>query len=274
MSRLTNDGAIPPPSGAGEGFDLRVVSLDRVHPHEDVDPARVDRLVARLEGEGVLVNPPVVTPSGDAYVLLDGATRFAAFRRLGCAHGVVQVVDEEHLRLERWFHVVREMDRGTLLERLEASPFLAVREGSGEVATLQLGNGREAAVGRRGGASRFAALAALVAAYVGTTTVSRTTNPDVAVAARLYPDLTALVVFPPIGLADVLVAAREHDRLPAGITRFVVSGRVLRLNVDLSLLRGGSDITEKQETLERLLAERERAGRIRRYSEPVFVLDE
>ncbi len=86
--------------------------------------------------------------------------------------------------------------------------------------------------------------------------------------------MAALVSFSHLSLDEVTAAAEGGDRLPAGITRFVIPGRVLRLGVPLRLLADDIPLDEKQAELDRLVEDRARNGRIRHYTEPVFVLDE
>ncbi|MER3461009.1 MAG: hypothetical protein C4303_07905 [candidate division GAL15 bacterium] len=64
---------------------LRFVPVEALIPHEQADRMRTEPLAERLRTEGVLKNPPVVTPIPDElrYVVLDGANRVAAARRLG-----------------------------------------------------------------------------------------------------------------------------------------------------------------------------------------------
>ena len=89
-----------------------------------------------------------------------------------------------------------------------------------------------------------------------------------------FPDWAATVEFPILTVDDVLRAAVAEDYLPAGITRFIVEGRALRINVDLAMLRGPASGEEKQRDLDSLLEDRAHDGRIRRYEETVFILDD
>jgi hypothetical protein len=69
-------------------------------------------------------------------------------------------------------------------------------------------------------------------------------------------------------------AAVTEDLLPAGITRFLVHERALRLNVGLDLLSSSESLETKQQRLEELIEQRARNGRVRRYEETVFILDD
>jgi hypothetical protein len=91
---------------------------------------------------------------------------------------------------------------------------------------------------------------------------------------RDFGDWAAVVEFPHLTIEDVMSAALGEDLLPAGITRFLVPERALRLNVELSLLEANETTEQKQGALESVLKARASAGRIRRYDEPVFIFDE
>ena len=252
---------------------LRVVPLARIRAHEEVDPLRVERLMGRISDDGIQVNPMMCSeaPSGEL-VLLDGATRTESLRRLGFEHAVVQLVDPERAILETWHHVVRECTEQEFLEAIESTPGLELGGGP-DKPSLLMASGDIYAVHHHG-ISPNAALAALVHSYSGWRAVNRITNPrDDSVPWR-FPDWAAVVEFPTLTVEDVMKAAVGDDLLPAGITRFLVPERALRLNLDLDLLRADGSAEDKQEALEGMLSARARSGRIRRYEETVVILDD
>lgn len=253
---------------------LRVVPLERIRPHEEVDPLRVDRLATRIEAEGAQLNPVVCTedPSG-SLVLLDGATRTAALKNLDLSYGIVQLVEPESVILETWHHVVRQASPDEVLNRIESRPELVFVEDEGPPC-VRTPNGVVHTVYGRDGVSHFAALSSLVDSYVGRWKLNRIIDPDLENVAWRYPDWAAVIEFPALTIQDVMKAAIDDDPVPAGMTRFVVPDRALRINVELSLLRRPGSELEKQELLDRLVEERARAGRIRRYEEAVVILDD
>ena len=106
---------------------LRVVPLDKVMPHENIDPKRVERLANRLRKEQILANPPIVTPVGDYYMVLDGATRTSALKAMGLPHAIVQIsTTETGLGLETWYHSVQDVEVDTLLALLHALPDISL----------------------------------------------------------------------------------------------------------------------------------------------------
>ena len=252
---------------------LRVVHLARIRAHEEVDPLRVDRLVGRISEDGIQVNPMMCSeaPSGEL-VLLDGATRTESLRRLGFEYAVVQLVDPDEAILETWHHVVRECTEQELLDDIEAVEELSIGVGPGKPSLL-MANGDIHTV-RAEGVSPNAGLASLVHSYSGRRAVSRITNPrDESVPWR-FPDWAAVIEFPTLSVEDVMKAAVGDDLLPAGITRFLVPERALRLNLELELLSSPGSVEDKQEALEALISQRARSGRVRRYEETVVILDD
>lgn len=278
---------------AAETLSLRMVAVEQLLPHEQHNPQRMAKLANRIVADGLLANPPIVTPLDDEhYVVLDGATRVTAFRHLGYPHLVVQVVHpgRDNLQLYTWFHAVRGKSLGEFLQlarsvsglRLTEMPVdglahaLWQRGALGYLITVD-GQGilLEAAQSPTGDEdSWLSPLTELVTRYGEWGEVERTLIDNVETLRSQHSDLVALIVFPQFALEIVLRLVARHRLLPAGITRFVVPSRILRLNAPLSVLASAEPLARKQEWLDRLV-EAKLAGRnVRYYQEPVVLLDE
>jgi len=265
---------------------LQVVPLDKVFPHEQVDQRRVEKLVRRFEVEGRLSNPPVVAQAGDRYVVLDGATRAAALKALDYPHIVVQIAAaKEQLGLRTWLHAIRQAKPADLIKLLKTLPTISLVETSkdkvldemvefGGLCYLQTVEGKLFLIQQKQGVNRLDALNQLTEAYIKAFPVTRTLNGDVLSLHHEYPDLTALVVFPEFTVDQVLQIAQMGHVLPAGITRFIIPGRVLRLNAELRHLKSDQSLSEKNEWLHQLLLDKLDKNKIRYYQEPVYLLDE
>lgn len=252
---------------------LRVVPLESIRRHEEVDPLRVERLQSRMSAEGIQVNPMVcIEAPGGELVLLDGATRTETLKRIGLSLAVVQIVEQHSIELSTWHHVVRECTPEELLAVVEASPDLKTTENYG-TPSIHPHEGPSRLVIGIDGLSENATLSSLVRTYIGRWRVTRTTDPRRDHVAASYPGWAAIVEFPIVTVEDVMAAAVGHDLLPAGVTRFLVPNRALRLNVPLEHLDGAS-VPAAQTALNRLLEERASDGRIRRYEGPIYILDD
>lgn len=251
---------------------LRVAPLPDLRRHEEVDPLRVRRLEERITAEGIQVNPMVCVEADGKLVVLDGATRTEAMRALGLEHAVVQVVEPGEVQLETWHHVVRQCAPSELVQRIDSHPDLVLEE-EGGAPRLHLSSGSKRSVAGKGITSN-ATLSSLVASYTGTWPVNRVTEPEIGAAGSMFQDWAAVVELPTLGVDDVMRAALGEDLLPAGITRFLIPGRALRLNFDLSILQDRGTAAAKQGRLDELIEHRSRAGRVRRYEETVFIYDD
>lgn len=267
-------------------LSLQVVPLDKVFPHENVDPHRVQKLAERLAVEDVLVNPPVVIDAGDHYVVLDGATRTAALKQLDYPHTIVQVVsDKDKLFLHTWFHAIRKSDPAKLVKMLDDLPEVSLIESKpqsvldemieyGGLCYLHTVNNKVFRIEPAADVNHLDALNKLTTAYIEACYLSRTLNKDMKTLQQEYPDLTALVVFPEYTVDQILQIAQAGQVVPAGITRFIIPGRVLRINADLDYLKSEKSLSEKARWLNRLVMNKLLKGEIRYYEEPVYLLDE
>ena len=198
---------------------LRVVPLENIRPHEEVDPLRVDRLATRIEAEGMVVNPVVCTEDHDGnVVLLDGATRTESLKRLDLTYGVVQLVDPNDVHLETWHHVVRDVAPGEVVASVESNPELTLVDNEGPP-RITTPDGQVSTVYGEG-VSHYSALAALVASYVGKWRVNRVIDPSLDNVAWRYPDWAALIEFPALTINDVInnVSGSDSRRLRVAIS--------------------------------------------------------
>lgn len=251
---------------------LRVVPLEKIRPHEEFDPLRVERLVGRITEEGIQVNPMMCFESVEGeLVLLDGATRTESLRRVGVPHTVVQIVPPTDVTLETWHHVVRNCHLDEFAEVVAATDVLTLSDGPG---TPQIHHPGGSSLVESHDVSSNTSLARLVASYVGKWQVGRVPEPSIEAAQRFFPDWAVLVEFPTFTIERVLEAAITDDLLPAGVTRFLVQERALRLNVGLDMLGSAEPTEVKQDQLESLIRSRIDQGRVRRYEETVVILDD
>lgn len=279
-------------------LSLQVVPVDIVLPHEEYHGSRVDRLASRIADDGILLNPPLVAEvnAGEKYVVLDGATRSTAFKHLGYPHVVVQVIDIErdNVQLHAWTHVVRhdsgesalidllalaqnvnglrlvETPRGALEDVIHQEGvlgYLVTLDGTGyrfELDQEQLTDGRD----------WLDVMNDLVSEYGNWGDVERTLERNLQTLNTMYADMVALVVFPAFSPDMVLRIAAQERLLPAGITRFVIPGRILRLNAPLKEIISDKPLSVKAKWLDDFVGEKLSERQVRYYEEPVMILDE
>lgn len=273
-------------------IQLRFVGLDDLLLHEEHDPLRVKRLALTLKRDGRLRNPPLVAELDNRYIVLDGATRTSALRELGYCDILVQIVDyhSDTVRVSAWNHIIAGVSHNRLLSTLadvdgltlqavqadDACRLLGTRE---IIACVIMRNGQWFAVlcddeAHPDNQHRASLLCQLVAEYRGKVEVHRTVEADLPMLLPEYPDLTAVVTFPTFTPTEISLIALNRVKLPMGITRHVVTGRALGLDVPLGMLTDSQSLADKNQWLAEQIKNRLKADKIRLYQEPVFVFDE
>jgi hypothetical protein len=114
----------------------------------------------------------------------------------------------------------------------------------------------------------------LVARYTAWGQVERTLLTSLSRLVAQFPRLSGVAIYPQFKPETVFTVARRGDLLPAGLTRFVIPGRILRLNADLERLRADEPLAAKRAWFNRFLQEKMARSRLRYYEEPVLLLDE
>jgi len=265
---------------------LSVVQLNKVFPHEHIDPRRVENLIEKINNSEVFTNPPIVVPFKDYYVLLDGATRFSAFKKLGYPHIIVQVLkDRNKFKLNTWFHAIRKIDTDILLNLLKELPLINMIKSDlktvqaeivehGGLCYIQTVDKTIYHIQPKPDVNHLDALNELTAVYIKASHVTRTLHGDIDILLNEFPDLAGVVVFPVFTLDQVLQIIDAGNVMPAGITRSIVSGRVMRLNADFEYLKSDRDIDEKNKWLYDLVMEKLSKDQTRYYAEPIYLMDE
>lgn len=270
---------------------LKIVPLNALLVHEYVDQGRLTPLKDLILEDGILKNPPLVLPTPknpDEYVVLDGATRTGVFRELAFPHLLVQVIrpDKEKLELRTWNQVVLDVPPARLLSALrdaglkittsETTTLGADLDSNDSAAqlvmadgTIKLLPGTNDSLAQR---TNCLNVSLEICRQVGR--VERTALAEIQSLRQVYPHLTALFIIQPFTMNEVITMASEDCCMPAGLTRFIVSPRAIRLNYPLARLRNEDPLAMKQRKLEDWVRLRVQERRVRYYAESTYVFDD
>jgi hypothetical protein len=272
---------------------LRILSTESLVPHEWHDDSRAKPLVERLRASGVLRNPPIVTPfddGSDRYMVLDGANRSSAFAQMGLPHILAQVVEEDDpgVELKKWNHVLWNWDQKLLIDSISKLPDISFREIDPGVKRpqsewppktlfwLQLPD-ETAYIAQFEDTdlmARAKQLAKIAHLYTDKAHLDRTTAQRISELNGQYDNLTAIVVYPPFKIHQVLELCEAGILLPPGVTRFMVSPRALRINYSLDELAANKSLADKNTALDRWVNERVARKGVRFYAEATVLFDE
>ncbi|HKJ00023.1 MAG TPA: ParB N-terminal domain-containing protein [bacterium] len=275
--------------------ELRLVPTQHVRFHEHAERRRTERLMARIKADAQLRNPPVVAEMDNGhYLLLDGANRVSAFLELGYSHIPVQVVDygDHAVQLKGWHHLL--LDGGTLRlhEAYQALPDVQVRPVTKaqlahllelrEVYAVLVENERAwwgifPAQTQRDVEvhQRIRTLEAIVSAYEGQSRLERVKLADYEQLPLVIQGVQhQLCLFPVLRKEELLHLAAEGVMIPTGLTRHIIPGRALAINVDLAFIVADTSEAEKQKHFKAFVDQLSIEGRIRFYEESVFIMNE
>jgi hypothetical protein len=267
--------------------NLQIVPVEKVRLHENHDPQRTPPLIERLKADGILLNPPIIShfeDGGEDYMVLDGANRVTAFRSMGIPHILAQVVkpDSPSLSLQTWNHVIWNMEQQKFLELITKIDGVIPKPYSGEqmdlidntLALIQMPNLGLYRLMVRDPSKRIKMLNRLVDAYKPVTRYDRTHIEEIRKILNLYAGLAALIVYPNFTINEIIDNCRINNLLPAGVTRFLVSPRALRINYPLDKLSSKKSLREKNDELHAFIKQRMEIKGVRVYTETTVLYDE
>jgi hypothetical protein len=269
----------------GELPELHIVGLDEVVLHEDPDMERVARLVDRFSADGILKNPPVVgRPKKGRRIVLDGANRITALRKLGYSHVLVQELDlfDRGLSLHTWHHAIEGLTPDEILSHAESVEGVSVKEEGDtgppvlpDLTRIRFADGRAVALqGADTLDERVRQLHSVTKIYHRFAYFDRVSYTNLEDLARNYRNFTALVTFLPFSREDLQDLTHWDKRVPSGVTRVMLPKRALRFNIQLEMLRAGLSLEEKEDWLQQTILEKVQDREIRFYREPTFFFDE
>jgi hypothetical protein len=139
------------------------------------------------------------------------------------------------------------------------------------IGTILLADGHALALfGATSLAHEAALLNQIVALYEGRSEMHRVTHADLRRLQIDHPHLSALMIFPRYRPSEIRRLALAGNYLPTGITRHIIPGRAMRINLPLRILQAPEPLAEKNRWLNEWL----RTRQVRYYQEPVFLFDE
>jgi L-serine kinase (ATP) / ParB family transcriptional regulator, heme-responsive regulator len=274
---------------------LRLVGSQQIRFHEHPERARTLRLVDRLRREKVLRNPPIVAElESDSYLLLDGANRVSAFQELGHSQVPVQVIDygDPAVQLKGWHHLLLEghvLDLKGAYRRIpgvelsqvrtdQLTPLLELRRVYAvlvDATATCWGLFPTSGKSTYGVGEWIRVLEQVVAAYEGKAELERIKMADYAHLPEVFDSLEhQLCLFPTLTKIELLELARAGLLIPTGLSRHLVPGRALNMNLPLDFLVELPTEAERTEHFTKFVDRLEVEGRIRYYEEAVFILNE
>lgn len=214
---------------------LKLLPIGLFDLHEDYEPLRLEKTISSIENDQFLRHPILVTRLlNDRYLVLDGVHRFISLKKLGCTKVPVQEVTKDEFTFTAWDHLVRsgnwykELLHNTTLPWVEDK-----KEGSLFVEMVTNKNESYFLYKNDIAAHFLKSWHTVVSSYTKDQNVTRVPQES-----KLLPQTEeVLIKYGALDYDSIAQYVIDGKKLPAGVTRFQVSGRLLNLQVPLTLLK-------------------------------------
>lgn len=220
---------------------LQLVDVDKVCLHEEHEHVRLRKTCMRIASDGVLRHPPIAMKMTDGrYLILDGAHRTYALKDLGCQRIPVQVVRPDEVDFYAWSHLI---EAGAWLDQLKSEPAICWHsecDKSNPIAELATETENYYLYAKN---NEKGLLSARVEAWHSVVNTYRKDYPVQRIASEQHqqvPHGMVMLRYPISTLQELEEIVLSGMVMPAGVTRVLVNGRLLNLNIPLEFLTNRS----------------------------------
>jgi len=277
-------------------FHLEIIPIKNILVHEEFDPSRSEDLVKKFQKGNTLTDPIIVAPLGDEkYLQLDGMNRMHCFKTLGIKTILCQIVDynnQEIVKLSSWVHLFQakkeefsryiQNNKNLKLQPAEVEeigPRYIKEKDFGRLVTV-IDKKKGAFLISTGGnfVEKIKRLSSIVSFYQDNITreilpfdLTRRNirlffceNPHL----NFYenPKTNLMVIFPNFTPQQVIEVVRAGGLFPAGVTRHLINGRCLGINIPLSFFDNLKSVSVQNQQFDNFLSKK----KARLYEEPTI----
>jgi len=247
---------------------LKMIDIDNILLHEEHEAMRLEKTYNAIQRSGELCHPPIAMAlKNSKYLILDGAHRYNSLKMLGCKRVPVQLINTQDFTLEAWDHVVSD---GPWLSSLKKHPDLCWDTEHTQYTIVKIikDNGSSYFLNLKNQESDFIKrldiwhkIVASYSKYFKVTRIEKKSQStikkgDIHISSPTYRIEE---------LEEIVLAGRT---MPAGVTRFIINGRLLNLKIPLNLLKSSYfDQIQWEKYLYQW------SNSMRMYSEPVYLCE-
>ncbi len=273
---------------SGEKFELKLIPAEQVLLHEQCEDDRFNKLIERFNSEKVLYNPLIIGKFKKKYILIDGANRFEALKRIGCKTILAQLVDyaSRTVKLKSWYHFVKGLSMEELISFLENNNlnygkcrfsrlkkklnskfnYIGAADKNGNAVFIKLSKKMPEMLNELCSLNKYYESKF---SYVRIDSDTRLDGIN-----HLSAEPGILFIYPAFNKKHIIKIAGLREKLPAGITRHLIPNRVLHIKFEIESMKSGENIEQSNCELQKLIENKIEFKKVRLYREPVLIFDE
>ena len=264
-------------------FHLEIIPIKNIIVHEESDTSRSHDLIAKLKKSGLFTDPIIVASLGNGkYLQLDGMNRINCFKKLGIKNILCQIVDysnQEEIELSSWIHLFK-ANREDFFKHIRKNKDLVIKRADLEqigpryikekdfgrlVTVVDKKEGSFLVLTAGEFTEKIKRLNYIVNFYKDSITRSILPFNMTARNIRLFfyehphlnfydnPDTNIMVVFPNFTPQQIVTVVQSGEVIPAGISRHIVKGRCLNVNLPMKFFDNSKSVLELNRLLDRYL---------------------
>ncbi|OEC03782.1 hypothetical protein GY31_00805 [Lysinibacillus sphaericus] len=206
------------------GIELALIDIDKLIPHEKIEPMRIKKLSASIEKSKHIKHPIPCIEVDNYYLVLDGHHRLETLKALGLKYAPIQIVNKNNFVLDYWYHDIK---KSTWNPRniLNSND----KEEHGYMGTYKIKNQKIMDLEACKNCNALDMYKYILEIYnsYGTDNFSRK---------RTMPSKNNWIKYDGISLDVIVENAFKGNLMPPGISKFNFPFRVLNLDVPLKIL--------------------------------------
>jgi len=265
-------------------FHLEIISIKNILVHEEFDTSRSDDLIKKFKKSNTLTDPIIVASFGERkYLQLDGMNRLNCFKTLGIKTILCQIVDyndQEVVEISTWIHLFQakkddffkhvKKNKDLVIERADieqVGPRYIKEKDFGRLMTV-VDKKEGAFLILTGGefVEKIKRLNYVVSFYKDSITREILSFPLTRRNVRLFfyenphinfyenPKANLMVVFPNFTPQQVIQVVKTGGLFPAGVTKHLIKGRCLGVNVPLDLFDNSKSVAFQNKQFSKFLS--------------------
>lgn len=247
---------------------LKLVPVEQIDLHETFECNRLEKTKQGIEAVQVIRHPVLVTPTQSGrYMVIDGVHRFTSLKALGCHVIPVQEINETQYSISTWNHKVPMGEWWETLKQDDNLPWTTEIKDGTPFITMCKGQDEQYLYPNDLGQQKLETWEKIVASYSQTYDVERIAHSD----NQYLCDNHILMKYQPLNFNEIEAVVNRGETVPAGVTRFNISGRCLNLQVPLDILKEPNELYRniKWDTFLQ-----QKLDSIRCYSEKVYLVEQ
>lgn len=270
-------------------FELKVLKLTDIKLHEATEEVRRTRVLDRISEAKYLNNPIIVGKYDKELILLDGANRYSSIKSLGCKLIIAQIINYKSHKtiLDVWNHLVYDFSLDTVIEFCKSNKISCQKISYSEGKKILDNNFHHILVTDTSGTETIIInlsknfkkcleqLSQIGNLYFMQYDFDRSESEIKITELRKFTRKKGvLFVYPRFEKKHIVKIAKENLRVPAGITRHIISNRVLHLRYEIKKLKESGDLEKKNRQFMSDITAKIDDNKVRQYNESVIIFDE